>query len=155
MTWLMHTQMDSSRIMDDLFTSFQRSLMDMLFMGDTINRSLCVAVCCSVFAVCCSGYALHKWRHQTVSLCCSGYALHGWHHQSVSQIVAVCCNVLKYVAVCCNELQSVAVCCSVLQCVAVCCSQMQCVAAWCNCVKGTSCGLMDMGWLRLVGSLKL
>jgi len=35
---LVDVQMDSSRIMDDLFTSFQRSLMDMLFMGDTINR---------------------------------------------------------------------------------------------------------------------
>ena len=36
---LVDVQMDSSRIMDDLFTTYQRSLMDMLFMGDTINRS--------------------------------------------------------------------------------------------------------------------
>ena len=36
---LVDIQMDSSRIMDDLVTSYQRSLMDMLFMGDTINRT--------------------------------------------------------------------------------------------------------------------
>ena len=36
---LVDVQMDSSRIMDDLFTTYQRSLMDMLFMGDTINRT--------------------------------------------------------------------------------------------------------------------
>jgi hypothetical protein len=30
--------MDGSRIMDDLFTTYQRALMDMLFMGDTSNR---------------------------------------------------------------------------------------------------------------------
>ena len=36
---LVDIQIDSNRIMDDLFTSYQRSLMDMLFMGDTSNRS--------------------------------------------------------------------------------------------------------------------
>jgi len=50
----------------------------------------------------------------------------------------VCCSVLQCVAVCCSVLQCVAVCCSVLQCVAVCCR-------WCS----------HMGWLQLVGSLKL
>jgi hypothetical protein len=35
---LVDVQIDSNRIMDDLFTSYQRSLMDMLFMGDTSNR---------------------------------------------------------------------------------------------------------------------
>ena len=87
---------------------------------------LCVAVCCSVFAV--------FW--------------------SVLQCVAVCCSVLQCGAMCCGELTTkigqpscerttfalfwnlLAVCCSVFQCVEMCCSAMQCVAV-CkyNCVS--------------------
>jgi len=103
---------------------------------------------------------------------------------SVLQCVAVCCSVLQCVAGCCSVLQCVAVCCSVLQCVAVCCSVLQCVAVCCSVsayerhnyrrvishtsVSRVSCHsymwvmshmwvsrVLHMGWLQLVGSLKL
>jgi len=87
---------------------------------------------------------LQCFEHLALSLCCS-----------VLQSVVVCCSMLQYVAVCCIVLQHVAVsrtshilsvCCRVLQCGAVCCSVLQCVVVCCT---------VDMGWLRLVGSLKL
>jgi len=77
---------------------------------------------------------------------------------------AVSCSELQYVAVCCSVLQCVAVCCSVLQCVAVCCSVLQCVAQKCRVLHHLitehtntigNIASPDMGWLRLVGSLKL
>jgi len=55
-------------------------------------------------------------------------------------------------AVCCSVLQCVAVCCSVLQCVAVCCSVLQCDIMCCSMLQPSNTA---MGWLRLVGSLKL
>jgi len=48
-------------------------------------------------------------------------------------------------------LQCVAACCSVLQCVATCCSVSPFFAGFCNALH--SCD--DMGWLQLVGSIKL
>ena len=117
----------------------------------------CVVVCCNVLqcvAVCCSAL-------QCVAVCCS-----------VLQCVAVCCSVLQCVAVRCSVLRCAAVCCSALQCAAVCCSVLQCVASRYiyqlikisllieSCV---GCEKMHMrmhqnthmGWLRLVGCLKL
>ena len=79
---------------------------------------------------------------QCVAVCCS-----------VLQCVAVCCSVLQCVVVCCSVLKCVAVCCSVLQCAAVCCSVLQCVAVRRSVFVTTIWS--DMGWLRLVGSLKL
>jgi len=122
----------------------------------------CVAVCCSVMqcdAVCCSVL-------QCVAACCS-------MRQCMLHLVDSCCSimgssqyllvvsmlqcVLQYVAicysVCCSVLQSVAVC------VAVCCNLLRCVLqrggsmSFC---RGFLSALVDgMGWLRLVGSLKL
>jgi len=73
------------------------------------NRSLCVAVCCSVL-----------W---CVAVCCG-----------VLQCVAVCCDVLRCVEICMSlsetghcVLQCFAVCCSVFRCVALCCDVLQCV----------------------------
>jgi len=85
----------------------------------------CVAVCCSIFRDCASGY---DWRLATdyftvfISVCCvivPQDMLGG-----VLQCVAVCCSVLQCVAVCCsvsgyNE-RLAAVCCTVLQRVALC-----------------------------------
>ena len=103
---------------------------------------------------------------QCVAVCCS-----------VLQCVAVCCSVLQCVAMAhvpcikvevggaglcqrhhvANELQceSYSVCCNVLQC--ACCSVLQCVAvAYIPCIKVGVVGLCPcMGWLQLVGSLKL
>jgi len=125
-----------------------------------------VAVCCCVLhfvAVCC---------RQRVAVCCS-----------ILHCVAVCCR--QCVAVCCSMmrkgtgsagrhfvLQCVAVCCSMLQCVAVYCSELQhgatCRAKEMALLKGQQednfalqcdsvrCSVFKyMGWLRLVGSLKL
>jgi len=113
--------------------------------------------------VCCKYIDAVDRGNQVFSVCCS-----------LLQSVAECCSVLQLgghshepsrgCEVCCSVLQCVAVCCSVLQCSAVCCSVLQCVAAWCShelsgcsqvsnmcvCVSYTY-----MGWLRLVGSLKL
>ena len=136
----------------------------------------CVAVCCSVLqcvAVCCSVL-------QCVAVCCSVLQCIA-ECCSVLQCVAVCCSVLQCVAVCCSVLQCVAVCCSVLQSVEVCCSVLQCVAmccrvwlAWMYAWYGNSYSLSTiqqcvavcssvlhhgwnatMGWLRLVGCLKI
>ena len=77
---------------------------------------------------------------------------------STTQYMTVCCSVLQCVAVCCSVLQCVAVCCSVLQCVAVCCSVLQCVDSTTRYVISYSAQYIScvyMGWLRLVGSLKL
>ena len=95
------------------------------------------------------------------------------------QYVAVCCKVLQCVAVCRSVSQCVAVCYSMLQRAAACCircSELQCVAVCCNVdlsISLTLCLFLlsklcfilsvaegvkiihDMGWLRLVGSLKL
>ena len=65
---------------------------------------LCVELCFSVFALCCTVL-------QRLILC---------FITALSR--AVCCIVLQCVALCCSVLQCVAVCCSVLQCVAVCCT---------------------------------
>ena len=75
----------------------------------------------------------------------------------VLQRVAVCCSVLQCAAMCCSVLQSVAVSCSVLRRVAVCDSVLQSVAAGLGKGKHESaCGEgAVMGWLRLVGSIKL
>ena len=70
----------------------------------------------------------------------------------------MCCSKLQCAVVCSGVLwcwhqlvsllQCVAVCSSFLQCVAVCCSVLQCVAVFFKCAAA-------MGWLQLVGSLKL
>jgi len=109
----------------------------------------CVAVCCSVL--------------QCVAVCCS--ALQYTRHFCVLQCAAVCCSI-----------HVTFVCCSVLQCVAVCCSipvsfdiydnsyhvqfyrththQQECTS---NKSRFHQIGFLSstMGWLRLVGSLKL
>jgi len=76
--------------------------------------------------------------------------------EKVLQRVAACCSVLRKDEIHLLEelndafkremtlLKSATVCCRVLQCVAVCCIVLQRT-------KGTG---KDMGWLRLVGSLK-
>jgi len=94
---------------------------------------LCVAVCCSVL--------------QCVAVCCSVYEspLHPPASCAHSKIWVMCCSVLQCVAVCCSVLQCVAVCCSVLQCVALCSLQRLRHHRVCS----------TMGWLRLVGSIKL
>jgi len=93
---------------------------------------VCAAVCCSVFAVCCS-------LLQCVAVCCM--VLHcityRWltyseslffpHRNSSSNFPCVCVCASVCVCVCCSVLQCVALCCSVLQCVVVCCSVLQCV----------------------------
>ena len=58
--------------------------------------------------------------------------------------------VLQCVAVCCGVLRCVAVCCGVLQCVAVCCSVLMLLFLLPAVDQHD-----NMGWLRLVGSLKL
>jgi len=65
---------------------------------------------------------------------------------AVLQCAAVCCSMLRRVAVCWYGVtcSSVLQCCSVLWRVAVCCSVFQMDGN-----EGT------MGWLRIVGSLKL
>jgi len=71
------------------------------------------------------------------------------------QRIAACCSMFQHVAVCvaacCSKLQCVAVCCSVLQRVAACCSVLQRVAACCLSFSLAT----TMGWLWLVGSIKL
>jgi len=82
-------------------------------------------------------------------------------------------RVLQCVAVCCSVLQCVAVRCSVLQCIAVCCiitneaaTLLTVESMWrkrssINSIKylgvyyNLSSSYSPMGWLRLVGSLKL
>ena len=103
-----------------------------------------------IHAVCCRAL-------QCVAVCCS-----------VLQCIAVYCSVLQCVVVCwrvqsdylrypCSVLQSVAV----LQCVAACCSRLPCVAVCCRVWKVCSwvhdifVATTSMGWLRLVGFLKL
>ena len=110
----------------------------------------CVVVCCSVLqcvAVCCSAlqYVAIEWTWSD---------LHAEVARIELQRFAVCCSALQCVAVCCScmALPRVAACCSVLQCVAVSwivCSGVMCVAAVCT------RSLLYMGWLRLVGSLRL
>ena len=133
-------------------------------------------MCCSV-----KGAMLSRLKSKcTLQVCCS--VLHSVAVCcSVLQCVAVCCSVLQCVAVCCSVLQCVAVCCSVkgvmhsrlmsrctLQgcvCVCVCACVRVCVCA-CMCVRVRVCTSVcvyvsdsvletGMGWLRLVGSLKL
>ena len=116
-----------------------------------------VAACCSVLQMCCS--VQPKYGVVAGNVCCS-----------VLQCVAVCCSVLQCVAVCCSVLQCVAVCygeraaacCSVLQCAALCCGALHCVAGCCrvqtvpgNTNTEVAKDMLRMGWLRLVGSLKL
>ena len=82
-----------------------------------------VALCCSVFPVCCSVL-------QRVAVCCSVLqCVTLVPNGAVDDHVAVCCSVLQCVAARCSVLQCAAVCCSVLQCAAVCCSVLQCVTA--------------------------
>ena len=86
------------------------------------------------------------------------------------QCVAVCCSVLQCVAVCCSVLQYVAMCRSVLtleglvghkigkhtQCVCVCESERARVRVYKRVIERVySNKRRYMGWLRLVGSLKL
>ena len=73
---------------------------------------------------------------------------------SASSRVAVCCSVSQCAAVCCSVLQCVAVCHSVLQCVATRCSAHAHVLAN-RTSKKHACHPQSMGWLWLVGSLKL
>ena len=110
----------------------------------------CVAVCCSVLqcvAVCCSvlqGVATypnspHPANHFTHSRRRESRDVHG---------VAVCCSVLPHTAT-----VHIPRCCSVRQCVAVCGSVLQCVAACCHILQ--TAHIQHMGWLRLVGLIKL
>jgi len=131
-------------------------------------------VCHSVLqcvADCCSG--LGQRTHVPLSLLHSGLCC------SVSQCVAMCCRLLQWVrpknsrAVVMfalrSLLQCVAECCSVLgknsctivilalrpllQCVAVCCNVLHYTETLWNTPQHTATN--DMGWLRLVGSLKV
>jgi len=101
-------------------------------------------------------FAVQFFLHcrQCVAVWCSAFC-------SVVQCGAVWCSVVQCGVVWCSVLQYATVCCSVfcivVLCAAVCCIMFQCVAAlearpvslsW-------SFSQKDMGWLRLVGSLKL
>ena len=83
---------------------------------------------------------------------------------SVVHCVAVCGSVVQCGAVRCSVLQCGAVWCSVVQCVALCCTVLHCVAVCCHGPVRLSVLQHDandiqmmksVGWLRLVGSLKL
>jgi len=102
-----------------------------------------VYVCCSVL--------------QCVAVCCSVWqcvAVRG----SAWQCVAMHCSALHCVAVRCSALQYVAVRCSALQCVAVRYRVMQNFNSICGSTLRVSLSCPEsvyMGWLQLVGSLKL
>jgi len=137
-----------------------------------VLKPICVVVCCSVLqcvAVCCT--VLH-----CVALCCNVLQCVAVYC-SVSQCVAACCSALQRVLPLRRNahpqhqvLEPIcsAVCCSVLHCVVVCCSVLQSVtmrAAAAETEPPTMPGTRTntattwtrgrMGWLRLVGSLKL
>jgi len=97
----------------------------------------CVAVCCSVLQ--------RVARRLYVSK--THMSLQG---AGVLQCVAVCCSVLQCVAACCSVLQRVAACCSVLQRVAR--SLYVCKPSK---LQDERSSLVAMGWLGLVGSLKI
>jgi len=103
------------------------------------SRHMCVAVCCSVLH--CVAFCLIV-SQCVVAVCCCSVLL--------QCVVAVCCcktpSIEKREDMCC-ALQCVAVCCSVSQCVAV----SRCVSH----VVSLRCRTPSMGWLRLVGFLKL
>jgi len=92
---------------------------------------------------------------------------HVWPHRDNCHLCVSICDTFffgVYLQSKIHGLQCVAVCCSVLQCVAVCCSALQCVAVCMQVCLSTkhisrkSAALLlkfVMGWLRLVGSLKL
>ena len=104
-------------------------------------------------------------QHNTLLASTSNTLLHTATHCNTTYHLSplVCCSILQYIAVglqCIavwrSVLQCVAVCCSVLQCVAVCCSVLQCGAVCCHSLSLICCSaLPPMGWLRLVGTLKL
>jgi len=86
----------------------------------------CVAVCCSVWQLCCS----HKWNPAELfgfELVAADISYFPKTH--VLPCVAVCCRVLPCVVVRRGALLCVAV---SLHCVAVCCSLLQCVALCCS-----------------------
>jgi len=113
-----------------------------------------VAVCCSTLhygAVRCSAV-------QCGAVSCSAVQCSAVQCSAI-QCNAVCCSASQCVAVRCSALQCVAVRCSALQCVAVRCSALQCDAVRCSALQcdAVRCSPWSllMGWLRLVGSLKL
>jgi len=100
----------------------------------------CVAVCCSVLqcdVLCC--IVLQLIRRAYYCTCCAGLC--------VMQCVAMCCNVLQYITVC--------------GCVGVCWVLIDVIdtSAPRTCNSSTlqlsNSPTLHMGWLRLVGSLKL
>jgi len=128
----------------------------------------CVVLCCTVLH--CAISINLQWYQL---LCCTF---------SVLQCVAVCCSVLQcaisinlqwyqLLGSLTNLLEQNGFCCtfSVLQCVAVCCSVLQCVAVrflnqfpmvyivgiWCAFSNSSRNSIHYMGWLQIVGSLKL
>ena len=141
----------------------------------------CVAVCCSVLqcvAVCCSILLVNssevnsQWSNLNMSPILSASSA------CVLQCVAACCSVLQCVAVCCSVLQCVVVGTRRrrlrsrirLWCVAVCYISCRSVLQHsCAALVDTGCwGVLQltsamkflrmdpgMGWLRLVGSIKL
>jgi len=126
-----------------------------------ISRSLrttlsqCVAVCCSnVYEM------LQTFQDRWEPNCCSVLQCVAAMLQCVAAMCMRCRRHLKIVenhtaVVCCSVLQSVAVCCRVLQSVAVCCRVLQCVAAMCPPPPHCVLRCLGMGWLHLVGSIKL
>jgi len=72
-------------------------------------------------------------------------SLHTVRHCNTLQHTATNCNILQHTI---NTLHH-----TVLQCVAACCSVLQRVAACCS--ASSESHAIHMGWLRLIGSLKL
>ena len=120
--------------------------------------SQCVAVYCSVFAVCCSAlqcvtthcntledlstgsllFYTHTYtnNHSDLIIAISCPLQHTAAYCSTLQRTAARCNTLQRIATHCERtscaVQCVAVCCSALQCVAVRCSALQCAAVCCS-----------------------
>jgi len=149
-----------------LFVSWSRSRSSILFLFPFHSFALlltlsdvlqCVAVCCSVsqcLAVCCSVLqclAVCRSVLQCVAVCCI-FSL-TWLDRIATKAVAS----LQWENVCCGVLRCVAVGECVLRRVAVCCSGRMCVAATkaVTFIHTSRYPDIHMGWLRLVGSIKL
>jgi len=146
---------------------------------DSFLLSFLVPVCCSVLMhcivlqcviVCCS--ALHgvavRVRCSVLRQVCAWTVSCFLPGTCVLPCVAVCCSALQRVAAssCLDSFLlsclylCVAVRCSALQYVALRCSALRCVAEPCSVLRQVAPGellafFLGMGWLRLVGSLKL
>ena len=120
--------------------------------------------CCSLtslaemLCVCCSVLQFEISQKSTYYFIFYMKWLHSWLLKSRRSVrVAVCCSVLQCVAVCCSVLQCVAVCRSVSQCDPFTCSSSAYISNYSEYLQPTlyMAATVTMGWLRLVGCLKL